>query len=41
MAAERQSYAMVSDKAVHMKQRCVAIFLLEEKMAPTDIIDAC
>ena len=36
MAAEGQSVM-----EVHMKQRCVSEFLHVEKMAPTDISDAC
>jgi len=37
MAAEGQSDRTVSDREVHMEQRCGTEFPHVEKMAPTDI----
>ena len=37
MAAERESYKMMSDMKTCMKQRCVIKFLRMEKIAPSDI----
>lgn len=37
MAAEGQSEKMVSDMEVHVKQRCVIVFLHVDKIAFTDI----
>ena len=37
MAADGQSYKMVSDTGVRMKKSCVTEFFHEEKMAPIDI----